>query len=415
MCEIRQSMRNLLVTSLLALSVGAGAITGVLLPTSAHAEKFSKAVGEPLQAAQAAIKKKQWTQALGSIKQAQAVSGKTPFEEYTINELLGYVLLQTGDSAGAIKAYEANLAQTPADQVPARIKTLAQLNAKAKNYPKAIEYGNRWIKNSPGDTDAYYLVAQSYYQTQDCKNAVRVLGQGMDVSRKNGQPVKENWLDMKLFCQDKLDDKEGLAETREQLVRNNPSRENWDNLLTTLYKNPNNDELATLGYYRLGFDLDVLKKPEHYSEMAEMSIEGKVPAEAVTVLEKGIAAKVFSEKRDQERSNRLLTNAKTQADALKAELPRLEQDARAAKTGDADIALGMAYMSYGQYDKAVEALRRGLQKGAGKRTDEANITLGRAYLKLKQKDAARKAFKAVPDDSKLARVAELYDLHAAQS
>jgi tetratricopeptide (TPR) repeat protein len=415
MCEIRTLMRELMVMSVLALSVGAVTVTGVLVPTSARAEKFSKAVGEPLQAAQAAIKKKQWTQALGSIKQAQAVSGKTPYEEYTINELLGYVLLQTGDSAGAIKAYEANLAQTPPDQQPARVKTLAQLNAKAKNYPKAIEYGNRWIKNSPGDTDAYYLVAQSYYQTQDCKNTVRVLGQGMDAARKNGQPVKENWLDMKLFCQDKLDDKEGLAETREQLVRNNPSRENWDNLLTTLYKNPNNDELTTLGYYRLGFDLDVLKKPEHYSEMAEMSIEGKVPGEAVAVLEKGIATKVFSEKRDQERSTRLLTNAKTQADAMKAELPKLEQEARAAKTGEADVALGMAYMSYGQYDKAVEALRRGLQKGAGKRSDEANIMLGRSYLKLKQKDAARKAFKAVPDDSKLARVAELYDLHAAQS
>jgi tetratricopeptide (TPR) repeat protein len=415
MCEIRMLLRELMVTSVLALSVGAVTVTGVLVPTSARAEKFSKAVGEPLQDAQAAIKKKQWTQALGSIKQAQAVTPKSAHEEYTINELLGYVLLQTGDSAGAIKAFEANLSQTPADQLPGRIKTLAQLNAKGKNYPKAVEYGNRWIKNSPSDTDAYYLVAQSYYQTQDCKNAVRVLGQGMDVARKNGQPVKENWLDMKLYCQDKLDDKEGLAETREQLVRNNPSRENWDNLLATLYKNPNNDELTTLGYYRLGFDLDVLKKPEHYSEMAEMSIEGKVPGEAVTVLEKGIATKVFAEKRDQERSARLLTNAKTQAEAMKAELPKLEQEARAAKTGEPDVALGMAYMSYAQYDKAVEALRRGVQKGAGRRTDEANIMLGRAYLKLKQKDAARKAFKAVPDDSKLARVAELYDLHAAQS
>jgi TolA-binding protein len=75
----------------------------------------------------------------------------------------------------------------------------------------------------------------------------------------------------------------------------------------------------------------------------------------------------------------------------------------------------MAYLSYGEYDKAIEALRRGLQKGASRRTDEAQIMLGRAYLKLNQKDAARRAFKAVPDDSKLARVAELYDLHAAQS
>ncbi len=414
MCEISVTMRKVLVTCALALSLGAATLTGVLVPTTAHAEKFSKAVGEPLQAAQASIKKKQWTQALGSIKQAQAVTGKTAFEEYTINELLGYVLLQTGDSAGAVKAYEANLPQTPPDQLPARVKALAQLSAKAKNFPKAIEYGNRWIKASPGDTDAYYLVAQSYYQTQDCKNTVRILQNGMDAARKNGQPVKENWLDMQLFCQDKLDDKEGLAETREQLVRNNPSRENWENLLTTLYDSPDNDELTTLGYYRLGFDLDVLKKPGHYMDMAEMSIEGKMPGEAVTVMEKGVANKVFVDK-TKERSTRLLANAKTQAEAMKAELPKLEAEARAAKSGEADVALGMAHMSYGEYDKAVEALRRGLQKGANKRTDEANIMLGRAYLKLKQKDAARRAFKAVPDDSKLARVAELYDLHAAQS
>ena len=416
MCENSVSIRKILVTVALALTVGAATLTGVLMPTSAVAEKFSKAVGEPLQAAQASIKKKQWTQALGSIKQAQAVTGKTPFEEYTINELLGYVLLQTGDTAGAVRAYEANLnsGQTPPDQLPARVKTLAQLNAKAKNFPKAIEYGNRWIKVSPNETDAYYLVAQSYYQTQDCKNTLRVLQTGMDTARKNGQPVKENWLDMKLYCQDKLDDKEGLAETREQLVRNNPSRENWENLLVTLYDKPDNDEVQTLGYYRLGFDLDVLKKPDHYMDMAEMSIEGKMPGEAVSVMEKGVANKVFVDK-TKERSTRLLNNAKTQAEAMKAELPKLEAEARAAKTGEADVALGMAYMSYGEYEKAVEALRRGLQKGANKRADEANIMLGRAYLKLKQKDAARRAFKAVPDDSKLARVAELYDLHAAQS
>lgn len=418
MCEISVTMRKVLVTCALALSLGAATLTGVLVPTTAHAEKFSKAVGEPLQAAQASIKKKQWTQALGSIKQAQAVTGKTAFEEYTINELLGYVLLQTGDTAGAVRAYEANLnsGQTPADQIPARVKTLAQLNAKAKNFPKTIEYGNRWIKASPGDTDAYYLVAQSYYQTQDCKNTVRVLQNGMDAARKNGQPVKENWLDMKLFCQDKLDDKVGEAETREQLVRNNPSRENWENLLTTLYNSPDNDEVTTLGYYRLGFDLDVLKKPGHYTDLAIAAIELKMPGEAVTVMEKGFANKVFdAQAKDKERSTRLLNSAKAQADTMKAELPKLEQDARASKSGEADVALGMAYISYGEYDKGIEALRRGLQKGANKRTDEGNIMLGRAYLKLKQKDAARRAFKAVPDDSKLARVAELYDLHAAQS
>ena len=74
----------------------------------------------------------------------------------------------------------------------------------------------------------------------------------------------------------------------------------------------------------------------------------------------------------------------------------------------------MTYTGFAQHDKAVEALQRALQKGAGKRKDEAQIALGRAYLKLNQKDPARKAFKAVPDDSKFARVAELYGIYASQ-
>ncbi len=416
MCEIRVLMRTIVIMLTLALNMGALTLTGVLAPGSAQAQQFSAAVGKPLQAAQESIKKKQWSAALNSIKQAQAVPTKTPVEEYTVNELLGYVLLQSGDSAGAAHAYEQNLnsGQTPADQVPARQKALAQLYAKAKNFPKAIEYGNRWIKSNVNDTDAYYLVAQSYYQTKDCRNTVRILQNGMEAARRNGQPVKQNWLDMKLYCQDELNDRDGLAETREQLVRNYPSRENWDNLLTTLYDHPDNDDLTTLGYYRLMFDLDVLKKPSDYVEMAQMAIENHVPGEAVTVMEKGFGNKVLDNK-DKDRHTRLLNNAKSQAQAMKTDLPKLEQEARASKTGEADAVLGMAYLSYGQYDKAVEALQRGLQKGANKRADEAQIMLGRTYLKLKQKDAARRAFKAVPDDSKLARVAQLYDLHAAQS
>lgn len=407
-------LRKIVMMLALACNVGAFTAVGVFAPATAQAEKFSKAVGEPLQVAQEAIKKKRWADAIAAIKKAQAVPTKTAFEEYTINEMLGYSLWQSGDTAGAARAYEQNLGSAPPGEIPARVKTLAQLYSKAKNVPKAIEYGNRWIKASPNDSDAYYLVAQSYYQQKDCKNTVRVMQNGIEAARRNGQPAKESWLDMKLYCQDALKDKDGISETREQLVRNYPSRENWENLLVTVYDRPENDELTTLGYYRLMFDLDVLKKPADYQAMSEIAISNGVPGEAVTVMEKGFANKVLDTK-DKDRYVRLLNNAKTQAQTNKSELPNLEKEARASKTGEADVGVGMAYLSYGQYDKAVEALRRGLQKGANRRTDEAQIMLGRAYLKLNQKDAARRAFKAVPDDSKLGRIAELYDLHAAQS
>ena len=44
---------------------------------------------------------------------------------------------------------------------------------------------------------------------------------------------------------------------------------------------------------------------------------------------------------------------------------------------------------------------------------EAHVALGRAYIKLGKKEEAMKAFRAVGKNSKLARVAELYGIYAA--
>ncbi len=410
-------MRKYLVVWLLAAQIGTvGVMSALVAPTAAAADaKFSKAVGTPLKAAQEAIQKKNWDVAMTKLKEANGQATKTPYEQYSINELMAYVMLRTGDSAGAAKLYEQNLSsgQVPANEVPARTKTLAQLFFQTKNYPKAIEYGNRWLKNSPDDSDAYLLVAQSYYQQKDCKSATRYMQQGMDAARRANQPIKQNWMDLKLFCQDATGDKQGVIDTRMQLVRNYPSTEHWDALLVTVQKLDADNELVTLNYYRLMFDLNVLKKPNDYKEMAEMDITAKVPGEALEVMTKGFQNKVL-ETSDRERYTRLLNNARTQAQAVKAALPKLDADARAEQTGEADVALGITYTGFAQHDKAVEALQRALQKGAGKRKDEAQIALGRAYLKLNQKDSARKAFKAVPDDSQLARVAELYGIYASQ-
>ena len=272
-------MRKYLVVWLLAACVTVG-VTALMDPTAAEAQqKFSKEVGKPLKEAQAQIQKKNWDVAMAKLKEANGQATKTPYEQYTINELMAYVMLRTNDSAGAAKLYEQNLnsGQVPADQVPGRVKTLSQLFFQTRNYPKAIEYGNRWIKNSSADSEPYLLVAQSYFQQKDCKNATKFMQSGMDAARHANQPIKQNWLDLKLYCQDAMKDTEGVIETRMQLVRNFPSHEHWDALLSTIYNRAENDDLTTLNYYRLMLDLDVLKKPNDYKEMAEMDITRQGP------------------------------------------------------------------------------------------------------------------------------------------
>jgi tetratricopeptide (TPR) repeat protein len=409
-------MQKYVLIALAAIATLSVAVLGTITPTAAYAETFSKAVGEPLKAAKTAIDKRQWDLALTNIKKAQGVASKTPYEEYQINEMLGYVLLQQKDYSGAAKVFEQNLnsGRMSPDAASARTKQIAQMYTGARNWPKAVEYGNKVIKAYPNDPEAHFQLAQAQSQNKDCKGSAKTMQSGIEAARRNGKTPEENWLNLKLHCQNELHDQEGMAATREQLVRYYPNRENWKAVLTTVYNQANNDDRATLNLYRLMLELDVLEKPNDYVEMAQMAIETGAPAEAVTVMERGFQKKVL-ENKDKERHTRLLNQAKTQAQTAQASLPTLEQQAKSATTGDADVQLGRAYLASGKYDKAVEAIQRGLKKGGVKGSDEAQMMLGRAYLKLKQKDQARRAFGAVPDDSKLAQVASLWGVYAQQA
>jgi len=98
----------------------------------------------------------------------------------------------------------------------------------------------------------------------------------------------------------------------------------------------------------------------------------------------------------------------------KSTLEKQDAAARAKPTGDADVKLGAAYLSYGQNDKAIEALQRGIGKGGVKNPDEAGILLGIAYLRSNNKPEAIKAFQAVNKDPMMTHLAKLWLLSAQQ-
>jgi tetratricopeptide (TPR) repeat protein len=147
--------------------------------------------------------------------------------------------------------------------------------------------------------------------------------------------------------------------------------------------------------------------------MAQLAIEQGVPGEAQKVMESGFANKVLgADEKQKERHTRLLNSAKKAADQDKASLVQQTKDAEKAPTGQAWVGVGQAYLSYDQYDQAIDALQKGIKKGGLKSADEAQIQLGIAYLKKNQREQARSAFKAVPADSPFSKAAALWSLRA---
>jgi tetratricopeptide (TPR) repeat protein len=129
-----------------------------------------------------------------------------------------------------------------------------------------------------------------------------------------------------------------------------------------------------------------------------------------------MTAKVFEHESDRSRADQHLTAARERAEAHLAELLELESEATAAATGNEFVALGMAHFSFGQYPKAIEALKAGIAKGGLRNTADAQLTLGAAQLKAGQKAEAAQTLKAInAGDEVTQRIARLWALHASAS
>jgi len=145
--------------------------------------------------------------------------------------------------------------------------------------------------------------------------------------------------------------------------------------------------------------------------MAQLLGDAALPAEAQTVLEKAMSSGLINDQQ-KERTTRLLNSFKSRAEADKKGQAQLDGEAKKNPAGELDVKLGEVYYGFGDYQNAVTAINRGLQKGQIKHQDEAYVYLGRSQVALKNIADAKKALvglKTVPNISP--RVLKLWELY----
>lgn len=399
----------------LAVATAASMTTSTVAYAQQAKAKVSKAVGEPLNAAKAAVEKRQFDTALAEIKKAQAVEKKTPVEEYQIDEFLAYIYNSQKKYPDAAKVYERTLTSTlmTPDRADERTKVISQLYFEAKDYKKTIEWTKRWLEKHKGQEAMTAQLAFAHFLSDDFKSAAAVMAPLVNAVEKSGRPPNEDHVKLLLNAYYKTDNKEGITDALKKMVRYFPKPEYWDKLVD-LYRGSNDPGRVTLGYFRLMNQVGVLKRKGDYVEMAQLGLENGVPGESEQIVESGMAKGILksTDKSEQGRYDRVLAAAKKQAATNKAGLAQVQKDADKSTTGQIDVGLGQAYMSYGRLDEAIASLERGIKKGGVTDLDEANVSLGIAYLRKGQKEPARQAFKNVKAGSKWAGLAELWTLQS---
>ena len=282
------------------------------------APKNSPALAKPLKEANDDIKAKKYSDAIAKLKAAEGMAGKTPADQYLIDEMLSFSYIKTQQYPEAAKSMEAELdsGMVPQADQPTLIKQLATINYQIKNYDKAIDFGNRAIKGGFADDAISTIVGQSVLPEGRLEEHPQVRG------AHRRQPD-----------QGRPDPEQRVARPRLQRLHQAPGRG-----LSDARRREDGDllpEARDLGAaalrrcarrlratrrhlfqtYRLMLDTDVLKDPSDYTEMAELALDAGSPGDAQNVLEKAQAKSVFTDQRSKDRAQRLLDSAKKRAAA----------------------------------------------------------------------------------------------------
>lgn len=379
--------------------------------------KISKTIAKPMTAAQEAMKAKRWQEVLAKVKEAEAVPGaKSGFDQYYMAEFRGYAYHNLRQDADAARELEnaLNSPCMPEAKKADRYKALVGLYTSLKNYPKAIDYANRGLKLSR-DPEMQVALAQAYYQSGNNKDAARVMKELLASSDR--APKEQQLLLIRAACE-KAGDNACVSQAYEKLVVYYPKPEYWQNLMKAL-RQGDTDDIQAHNVMRLALQVNVLKDPDQFKELAQLSLEQKLACEAQSVLEQGFTKKVFVEKRDVDVNTRLLDAAKKEAATEKASLAKSEAAAQSAATGDALVKVGAQALGCGDAAKGAQLIQAGITKGSlakgdpkeAERNDEAYILLGMAHLKGNNKAEAAKAFRNVKKDPTMVRIAKLWLLN----
>ena len=390
-------------------------VSGAAGAAEAKQPPISGFLARPLKEAQDAIKAMDYNKAITNLKKAQAAHGKkTPFDSYVIDVLFmqTYDAMhdRTDEAPVLLDAANSQYA-TPAQQKAWRMVAVG-IYFQQKNYPKTIEIGEEAIQHGAAE-NVYATVALAQQALGKYTDAAATVQKVLD---KQSKPA-ENLLVFQWNAYNKVNDKAKAAKVIDQLVTYYPKPDYWLNAMNPLLHLDINDAHVQLEVYRLMDDVGVLKQPRDYAMMAQLSFDQGYPGETVSILQEAFQKKVFTDQRDVLRYQHLLTGAMMRATMDQAQLPAEAQKAQTATTGDPLVAVGEAYLSYGQPEKAVPLIQMGIAKGGLKYPDEANLLLGIAQLRSHNASGAHKSFNKVASSSQegYAQLGKLWVLRSASS
>jgi len=227
-------MNSKLLLAALTAGLLLGASAGAMAADAPKAPKLSAGVAKNLQAAQAANNKKDYPTAIAAIEEAKKVSGRSPYDDLTIDRFATSVHVGMGDMAAAETDADA-AADTDPTAIPDADKgsvyrTAMLLGLQNKHFDKAAKYAKLYQTTNPPAAD-HGEIAQALFYGGDYAGASALMQKDVDAAVAAGQKPPKNALTIIMSAQAKAKDEAGAEKTLETLVANYGDPDDWKELM----------------------------------------------------------------------------------------------------------------------------------------------------------------------------------------
>ncbi len=407
----------------IALATGTAMVAGHIVPDEAHAQrKKKKKKGD--EESSAAQYSEEWRGAFIPLDEQLKAEGADPSAfSPQIEQLVGLTksgdeMLQTGQLIYNAGIRAGQMAQTDAGKktgiemrlrgmemmiasgkapiaatgqynfIAFQLASVAGQPAKARNFlQQAINLG---YTGDQSVTDLKVAMAQTYFNTNEYAKGLEVLDEAFAEQQAAGQLPEERLYEIAFSVAYREDLQPQVYNYAVERARLYPTDENWTNAINVVRVLNEFTDQETLDILRLSRMAGVMSNTQEYIVYVETADARRLPQEVKDVIEEGYASGVI------DRSDPYLADqlrvASGRIESDRSDLPALETDARAADASLATVrAAGSAFLSYGEYAKAVEFYTKALGM-PGVDTEETLTRLGIAQIGMENYAGARETF-----------------------
>lgn len=376
---------------------------------SAQAQGLRAEVGKPLQQAAELLKAGKAKEALAKAKEAEAVPNRTPAEQLTIDRMKAAAAQRAGDMATAVQSLEAVAGKVSGAELGQIAEQLAAAYAQQRNNAKAGEWLQKAV--AAGNNSATVKQLQSYLQSAsgDYAAIAKEAGAAVAAAEQAGRKPEEGDLLRLADAQQRTNNTAGYVNSLEKLLQYYPKKDYWNAYLSRLPRKAGFGDRYLIDVMRLKLATGTLTKTEDFMELAQLSLQAGLPAEARRIIDQGYKAGALGTGAEAARHQRLKDLALKQEAEQKAAIATQANDAAAEKTGDDLVKVGSAYVAMGEVDQGIALIEKGIAKGGLKRPEDAKLRLGMAQLQsAKAKGSAAQTLRGVKGTDGVAEIARLW-------